>query len=584
MFEDDPPPLPSTPSIENSCDGTFADLNDQNRYTAVADDDCNGIDAEFCSHMSTVFQTQLDPEFVSSEMPLPCAEFTDANQTLNCAKKIVLHNEFDEQQKLSSYSLHSQSPQFAQITKSRSSPSETISYLGNLDVINSNVTNHSIHVDTSFSNTPIVLSNVSVDNLPPALIESIHEDRIITNDSDDIQAFGIGKKDSFLTEITKNGTKGSSNLRNVDLIDESEKTVTEQSTLQSEPLNEDDDEFGDFEEFAGVKGTQKGENDSWANFETSSLPDSSMKNKLAGKITSSGGKLQFVVENSVMPELLENLCDDQLWTTVAGEGENSDRHDILDNELYETLNDIINTKDSERPDKMVWIAVSVIEEALALKLQWHDSLIRSCFLCSLGVDINQTVIRNSDLPVFAQQLEENAVLTPLSVVDNCTEVTLVSEKNSSSVSQQAPLKSVTIDSLAVPPVQFDWNNSGLTNPLKAGSLNVSSASLELDFLASTSNKGSAGDGSSTIQAFSALEKDLTTFGLSLPNDAGKSKTEKDVSSNTPIVLDYLMNKNDSKQKYKPVSELSLDARALHDQLPDLDYMLSNVLLFPIVDR
>ncbi len=51
-----------------------------------------------------------------------------------------------------------------------------------------------------------------------------------------------------------------------------------------------------------------------------------------------------------------------------------------------------------------------------------------------------------------------------------------------------------------------------------------------------------------------------------------------------IVLDYVLNKNGDKRKYKPVSELSLDARALHDQLPDLDYMLSNVLLFPIVDR
>lgn len=46
-------------------------------------------------------------------------------------------------------------------------------------------------------------------------------------------------------------------------------------------------------------------------------------------------------------------------------------------------------QDIFRPDEMVWIAVSIIEEALALKLQWHDSLIRSCFLRSLDVDVNQ---------------------------------------------------------------------------------------------------------------------------------------------------------------------------------------------------
>ncbi|EFO28223.2 hypothetical protein LOAG_00251 [Loa loa] len=255
-------------------------------------------------------------------------------------------------------------------------------------------------------------------------------------------------------------------------------------------------------------------------------------------------------------------------------------------------------KDKERPDEMVWKAVSTIEEAPALKLQWHDSLIRSYFLHSLNVDVNQTVIRNSDLPVFAQQLEESTVLAPVSMVKSCggavnennplpqsnsTEFLSHADIGRSSVSQQAPSRSVTIDSLAVPPVQFDWNNSGLTNPLKTA-LNVSSASLDLDFLVSTNSSGSTADVSPTVQVSSTLQKDLTAFGLNLPDDAGKSKTEKGISSSTPIVLDYILRKNGDKRKYKPVSELSLDARALHDQLPDLDYMLSNVLLFPVVDR
>lgn len=51
-----------------------------------------------------------------------------------------------------------------------------------------------------------------------------------------------------------------------------------------------------------------------------------------------------------------------------------------------------------------------------------------------------------------------------------------------------------------------------------------------------------------------------------------------------VVVESLMNKNDARRKYRSVSELSLDARALHDQLPDLDYMLSNVLLFPVSNR
>uniref|UniRef100_A0A8R1TXL5 Aftiphilin clathrin-binding box domain-containing protein n=1 Tax=Onchocerca volvulus TaxID=6282 RepID=A0A8R1TXL5_ONCVO len=605
MFEDDPPPLPAIPSLENSCDGTFADLDDHNRYTAVADDDYNRNDVEFRSHMSAVFRTELDAEFISPEMTTPRTEFTKLDQTpdraQNVVTKTVLHSDSSEQHKLSFSSLQSQSPQFAQSSKSRSPSSETLCFPEDSDVVSNTITAHPVHVDASIINTSTALSNVSAKNFPLVFTESVHEDEIISDGSHDIQTFGTGGKDPISTEITKNGIKDNSDLQNFDLIDGSEKTVIVPSALQNESLEEGDDEFGDFEKFTRMEETQKNENDSWADFEASSLPDSYIKNKSTENITSSGTELQFVVESSLLPTLVENLCDDQLWATVGGEGENNDEYDISDSEVYEALSDTINMKGNKGPDKMVWMSVSIIEEALALKLQWHDSLIRSCFLHSLDVDVNQAVIRNSGLPAFAQQLEESAILAPVSVMESCTEATLMGEKNSlpqsnstefishagiekSSVSHQAPSRSVTIDSLAVPPVQFDWNNSGLTNPLKTGSLSVSSASLDLDFLVSTGNKGSADDGSSTIQVFSTLQKDLTAFGLSLPDDVQNSKTEKDVTSKTPMVLEYLLNKDGDKRKYKPVSELSLDARALHDQLPDLDYMLSNVLLFPIVDR
>lgn len=42
----------------------------------------------------------------------------------------------------------------------------------------------------------------------------------------------------------------------------------------------------------------------------------------------------------------------------------------------------------------------------------------------------EAVIRNSGLPAFAQQLEESAILAPVSVMESCTEATLMGEKNS----------------------------------------------------------------------------------------------------------------------------------------------------------
>ncbi|VDN06088.1 unnamed protein product [Thelazia callipaeda] len=162
-------------------------------------------------------------------------------------------------------------------------------------------------------------------------------------------------------------------------------------------------------------------------------------------------------------------------------------------------------------------------------MQWHDSSLRSYFLHSLNIDVKQAAIRNSGLPVFAQQLEESR------------------SSYRSIICHRAPPRSVTIDSLAVPPAQFDWNHFGLTNPLKTECA-VSSALLDLDFLASTSTSGTTSSGE--------LIK----------------------------VLNCLLKNSDKERKYTPVSELSLDARALHDQLPDLDYMLSNVLLFPVINR
>uniref|UniRef100_A0A0R3RYN3 Clathrin_bdg domain-containing protein n=1 Tax=Elaeophora elaphi TaxID=1147741 RepID=A0A0R3RYN3_9BILA len=578
MFEDDPPPLPSAPSIETSCDNIFTDLSDQNRFTAVADDDYDGDDAGFSSHMSAVFQTltESDSEFVNSELGVPQSEsikaFEIPDRAQNFFTKTLPRNDSDGRQNLSS-SLQSRSPQFAQISKPQSSSPEISGCLENLDVITSSITAHSIQVITS-------------------------EDETTIDESHGVPAFVKERKDS--TESRKDEANESSDLQNIDSFDENEKGKVVQSALENDK-DDDEDEFGDFEKFTKAEKTQKSENDNWADFESSSFPDFDMENKSTGAVASSGAELQFTAETPQLPALLENLCDNQLWTAATGEEENNGEHDVPDNGVYETLSDAINSKHNDRPDEMVWIAVSIIEEAPALKLQWHDSSIRSFFLNSLDVDVNQTVIRNSDLPVFAQQLEESAVLAPVSLVESCVGATLIDEKNSfpqsnsadylshvgmerSSVSQLASSRSVTIDSLAVPPVQFDWNNSGLTNPLKTGSLSVSSASLDLDFLVSTNSKGSAGDGSPTMQVFSTLQKDLTALGLNLSDDAGKSKTEKDISSNAPIVLDYILNKNDDKQKYKPVSELSLDARALHDQLPDLDYMLSNVLLFPVVDR
>lgn len=124
MFEDDPPPLPSPPCFETLCSSAFADLSDHNRFTAVADDDCTGNDAEFRSHMSVVHCAESGPDFVNPEIPSPDTESGETKETLNGALKLVtktaISNDSTGEQNPSPSSLYSRF-QFLQISETQNS-------------------------------------------------------------------------------------------------------------------------------------------------------------------------------------------------------------------------------------------------------------------------------------------------------------------------------------------------------------------------------------------------------------------------------------------------------------------------------
>ncbi|EYC13397.1 hypothetical protein Y032_0044g968 [Ancylostoma ceylanicum] len=51
------------------------------------------------------------------------------------------------------------------------------------------------------------------------------------------------------------------------------------------------------------------------------------------------------------------------------------------------------------------------------------------------------------------------------------------------------------------------------------------------------------------------------------------------------MLDMLMasSTKSDRRVNRPPSELSLDARALHDQLPDIEFLRANMIMFPLGD-
>lgn len=175
MFEDDPPPFPSAASIEIPSDSTFADLSDHNRFTAVADDDYDGNNTEFCSHISAVLQNESDSEFVSAEAAALRNECTGISKTPDCAKNLVEilpYSDFHGQHNRSSFSLQSRSSQLAQISNFQNSSPKILSRREDSDVVESSIMAYS-QVNSLVISILIILRNISFKYLHLMLVYSL---------------------------------------------------------------------------------------------------------------------------------------------------------------------------------------------------------------------------------------------------------------------------------------------------------------------------------------------------------------------------------------------------------------------------
>ncbi|CAI4225092.1 unnamed protein product [Auanema sp. JU1783] len=281
---------------------------------------------------------------------------------------------------------------------------------------------------------------------------------------------------------------------------------------------------------------------------------------------------EFFVED--LPVLEELLSSDDLWDyeedLELGEDEALHLHEIFDREDPTDLDaDHILLSSA-----LLWKTLRVVEEAHALKYQWKTAVTNKNFLRELNID--PEAIGKGSLPPLSVggvlmptpasngPIKRTVTIAPgdssVKITSACTPTILSDDK------QKQDLASSTFDSLLVPPADFDWAKSGLTNPLKGA--NQSSALLDVDFLSANS----AGAG----YAVSTLQKDLADLGI--------ANTEKSIpkTNSQPSMLDAIMSSAAAQQKkYRAPTELSLDALALHDQLPDIDYLRASMIMFPI---
>ncbi|XP_015585320.1 aftiphilin isoform X2 [Cephus cinctus] len=120
----------------------------------------------------------------------------------------------------------------------------------------------------------------------------------------------------------------------------------------------------------------------------------------------------------------------------------------------------------------VWQGLKSVEETNALSYQWTNSTSNNVLLGALGIDSRNILFGprwNPNIPRFAANLG----FTPLEPVKASTEAQQASTSNSSKTQS-------SLSSEEVPAAQFDWNSSGLVNPLdSSGGLSVL---LPLDLL------------------------------------------------------------------------------------------------------
>ncbi|XP_073326930.1 aftiphilin a isoform X3 [Pagrus major] len=194
----------------------------------------------------------------------------------------------------------------------------------------------------------------------------------------------------------------------------------------------------------------------------------------------------------------------------------------------------------------VWTQLQDIHEALGLRYQWGGSHCNKALLCCLGIDTRNILFTGQKkqpviVPMYAASLgmleptkEPVKPVSAAEMIASIAQAPPVAPEKSSCPSD-------TVQQEALPPVQFDWSSSGLTNPLDG----VDPELYEL----TTAKLDPGSSGSRVADAFARL-----------------MSTMEKTSTST--------------RKPRKEENLSEEAAKVIAGLPDLSFMQAKVLMFP----
>ncbi|XP_071361656.1 aftiphilin a isoform X2 [Trachinotus anak] len=221
----------------------------------------------------------------------------------------------------------------------------------------------------------------------------------------------------------------------------------------------------------------------------------------------------------------------------------------------------------------VWTQLQDIHEAFGLRYQWGGSHCNKALLCCLGIDTRNILFTGQKkqpviVPMYAASLgmlePTKEPVKPVSAAEMIASIAqappVAPEKTS--------CPSDTVQE-ALPPVQFDWSSSGLTNPLDASG---GSSLLNLDFFGPVEDSGSTS--SPSIPGVDPELYELTTAKL----DPGGSGSR--VADAFARLMSTMEKTSTSTRKPRKDENLSEEAAKVIAALPDLSFMQAKVLMFP----
>ncbi|XP_003426451.1 aftiphilin isoform X2 [Nasonia vitripennis] len=238
-------------------------------------------------------------------------------------------------------------------------------------------------------------------------------------------------------------------------------------TFQSAPNeDDDDDDFGDFADFSSapvekihtdINSSQAIEKPEAQTFNDDAVDDF---DDFADFESSTP-----VVERPIV-SLKESMC------RIENKNAANKIEDIVTNMFPpSTENPEIDLQPLILKSDKIWKNIKSVEETNALTYQWSNSSSNNALLNALGIDSRNILFGprwNPNIPRFAANLGFSP-LEPVKASADSQQTTMSSNKSQSSTATEE-----------VPAAQFDWNSSGLVNPLDgSGGL---SALLPLDLL------------------------------------------------------------------------------------------------------